>query len=232
MSISRKRTFILGLAVALVLPLSFYIIAKYLHKDRLDMPGYFVKDTDTAGKASPYHQVAEFIARNQMGDVVHLNADLLEKILVVNFMFTRCPSVCPRLTRAMLQLQKAYKPTPMRRNDTIMQLISITVDPDFDTVGALHAYSLHSGANPDHWWFLTAPKKDIYHYARHELHVASAEGEGDGGIDDFIHTQQIVLLDHNRHIRGYYDGLDSLAVERCANDISKLYIEKGIKQGK
>lgn len=223
--------YILGLAVAFLLPLSFYIIARVLHKDQLNMPGYYIADrvdsTQQNGKMhydTTFHRVAELSGINQFGDTVHLNKDLSNRILVVDFFFTNCPNICPQLTRNMGMLQRAYRRTPMSENDTIVQFISITVNPERDSARALFAYAKRFNADMNHWWFVTGNKKDLYNYARHELHVVAPDG--DGGADDFIHTEQMVLIDRDRYIRGYYNGLDSLEVGKCAFDIGRLNMQK------
>lgn len=180
--------------------------------DSMQKDGKMVYDTQ-------YHHVADLMLTNQLGQQVSLNKDLEGKILVVDFFFVNCPTICPRLTRNMAYLTKAFK-----KNDSIAQFVSITVNPGHDTFQVLREYADHYQANHDHWWFLTGDKKTIYDYARHELFVEATEG--DGGADDFVHTQKIVLIDKNRHIRGYYDGLDSTEIKRCADDIVLLWSEK------
>ena len=223
-----KSGIILLLAAALVvgLPLSFYLIAKIAGKDKLAMPRFYDAEgvKTPGGKDTLYHQVAELNGINQLGDRVGLNKNLQGKMLVVDFFFATCPTICPRLTRNMLMLEKAYHRTPMMRNDTLVQFISITVTPEIDSFQALRKYADHYGADNDHWWFITGNKKALYNYARNELHVETPEG--DSGADDFIHTQQIVLLDKSRHIRGKYDGLDTAGILRCAYDIGLLAMEK------
>ena len=108
--------------------------------------------------------------------------------------------------------------------DTAVQFISITVDPLRDSFQALRAYADRYKVNHDHWWFLTGDKKSIYDYARNELHLTV--GPGDGGADDFIHTEDLILLDGNREIRGYYEGLDTASIRKCADDIVLLTLEK------
>lgn len=126
----------------------------------------------------------------------------------------------------MRQLQTSFKKDRKKEAslDTIVQFISITVDPGHDTVQALRAYADRVGANHDRWWFLTGDKKTIYNFIRNELGIAS--GPGDGGADDFIHTEKFVLLDKNRFIRGYYDGLNDTSVRSCADDIVLLTLER------
>ena len=199
------------------------------------MPRYYVADrVDSTVKDgrkvydTTFHTVGELSAINQFGDKVSLNKDLPNRILLVDFFFTNCPSICPQLTRNMKLLQKAYRRTPMSENDTIVQFISITVNPERDSFPALHDYAKRFGVDMDHWWFITGDKKELYNYARHELHVVAPEG--DGGADDFIHTEQMVLIDRDRHIRGYYNGLDSVSLGHCAFDIGRLNMEKKHKK--
>jgi protein SCO1/2 len=231
---NKKNNFIkysLGLAVAIVLPLSFYIIAKVLKKDQIHMPRYFVADgVDSQlvdGKMrydTVFHRTAELEGINQFGDHVGINKDLEGKIVVINFFFTTCPTICPQLTRNVKMLQNAFRPTPMKKNDKAVHFVSITVNPERDSSHVLFEYAKKYKADMNSWWFLTGDKKALYNYARNELHVVSPEGNG--GADDFIHSQQIVLLDADRNIRGYYHGLDSLEVGKCAFDIGQLNMEK------
>lgn len=227
---SNKR-FILGLAVAFLLPLSFYFIAKSLSKDKIHLPGRYnverVENGDTI-----YHKVRDITLTNQLGDKVSLNSNRAGRILVINFFFTDCPVICPRLNRSIAVLQKAFRKNPKIENglDDSVQFVSITVNPVKDTFQLLRAYADRYGANHDHWWFLTGDKKDIYDYARNELHIAV--GPGDGGAEDFIHSEQLVLVDRNRVVRGYYDGLDSIQLRKCADDIVLLTMEKERKHKK
>ncbi len=228
---TRNKTAILGIAVALVLPLSFYIIAKGLGKDRLAMPNYYAHG-DTlnshkamaeieAGKISP---VPEFSCTNQFGDTVRLNRDLKNRLLVVNVFFTTCTSTCPKLTQNLRILEFAFRRTPMARNDTTVQFVSITVDPANDTTAALRAFAGKFKTDENHWWFVRADKKYTYDWIRNQLHLSTPGG--DGGAEDFIHSNTIVVLDKDRFIRGYYDGLDTASIGRCAYDLGLLAMEK------
>jgi protein SCO1/2 len=146
--------------------------------------------------------------------------------LVIDFFFINCPSVCQKLTGNMTMLQRAFRKNPRMETslESDVQFLSITVDPAHDTFPAMRAYADRFYANHDHWWFLTGDKQIIYNFARNELKVAV--GPGDGGADDFIHTEKLTLIDRERHIRGYYDGLDTADVRRCADDIVLLTLEK------
>jgi protein SCO1 len=233
MSKSTNTRLFLGLAVAFVLPLSFFMIAQVLSKDKIHLPSrYGVEKIDSAiidGKLETdtiYHTVGDLSLTNQLGEQISFNKELSGKILVVDFFFVNCPSVCPKLTGNIGMLQKAFRRNPKVENglDNTIQFVSISVDPVHDTFQALRAYADRFAVNHDHWWFLTGDKKAIYDFARNELKLAV--GPGDGGAEDFIHTEKLVLIDARRNIRGYYDGLDTVEIKRCADDIVLLTLEK------
>ncbi len=231
MSTFKNKTFIGGIAVTFLVPLCFYLVTRYASKGKVKIPGYYVVaeagdslrvdslPNETALRLNDHRLV------NQAGDSVSINADLKGKILVVNFFFTTCPTICPRLSNSVAVLQKAY-----RKNDSTFQFLSISVDPVRDTVNALKHYADRYGANWDRWWFLTGDKREIYQIARNELHLTAEPG--DGGADDFIHSDKIVLIDRDRFIRGYYNGLDSFEVKRCADDMALLMISKDKRKKK
>lgn len=211
--------------LAVLVPLTGYLIVDHYSQDVVPIPRYYIPEkVDTIVKDgittydTTFHVVKDFTFTNQMGQKVSLK-DLPGKILLVNFFFTSCPSICPRMMANLEKVQQAYI-----KNDTLLQLISLTVDPERDSSEQLRMYGVKHGINPDNWWLVTGDKKDIYDWARNEAFVSVTQG--DGGPDDFIHTEKLVLLDKDRHIRGYYDGLDSNAVRRCANDIAVLHLEK------
>jgi protein SCO1 len=226
-------SFIMGLAVAFLLPLSFYMIAKGLSKDKIYLPGFYgvdrVDSTTVDGKVSidtVYHKVSDLKLVNQLGQDITLNGTLENRILVVGFFFTNCSTVCPKLAGNITMLQKAFRRNPKMENalDNSVHFLLISVDPANDSVQALRSYADRFGANHDHWWFLSGDKQSIYNYARNELKLSV--GPGDGGAEDFVHSQKLVLLDARRHIRGYYDGLDTVEIKHCADDIVLLTMEK------
>lgn len=223
-----NKTFIGGLAVALLLPLSFYFITKvYLGKHNFHLPPHYVIDkvdtqmqNGTAHYDTIYHQVQDVVLTNQLGKQVSINKDLAGKALVIDFFFVNCPTICPRLTGNIAHfLQNAFK-----KNDSTVQFLSMTVNPVHDSFPVLRAYADRYHANHDKWWFLTGDKKAIYDYARNQLFVSVQPG--DGGPDDFIHTEKLVLIDKHRYIRGYYNGLDTADLKRCADDLALITIEK------
>lgn len=226
MKSNRSKKYIIGFAVAFLLPLSFYLIAIVKGKDKLALPKHYrLIALDTVIRDghrfqdSIYYQVPDITLTNQLGKVVQLNKDLKNKVLVIQFLFTNCSSVCPAITKNMGVLQKAFK-----KNDTLVQLISITVDPARDSVAAMRAYAERFHVNHDRWWMLTGEKQAIYNYAKDALQMQI--GNGDGGVEDLVHSDKLVVLDEQRVIRGYYNANDPFDLKRCADDVVLIGMEK------
>jgi protein SCO1/2 len=139
------------------------------------------------------------------------------KTYVADFFFTHCPSICPKLSSNLQKIQNAFKP-----EDEVM-LLSHTVDPVRDTPQRLSEYADRYEADSTRWFFVTGDKKALYDQARYGYFVSASEG--DGGEHDFVHTEKIVLVDPQGVIRGYYDGTDSLEVNRLVRDIIILKLE-------
>ncbi|GAA4301434.1 SCO family protein [Compostibacter hankyongensis] len=202
-----------------------YLIVRQISATTVRLPGYYIVDrVDSTGQDgrmqydTVYHQLGDFRLTNQLGHPVSLT-DVEGKVLLADFFFTSCPSICPRLSANMRRVQQAFA-----KNDSSLQLLSFTVDPEHDSVPKLKAYADQYGANHDTWWFLTGSKKTIYGIARNDFHLSVSGSDGDAG--DFIHTEKWVLLDKHRYIRGYYNGLDTADITRCINDIALLMLEK------
>lgn len=195
-----------------------------MSKGKVKMPGYYVVDKIERGDTT-YRPVSDLVLTNQFGHQVSLNNDLKGKIVVVDFFFSTCTSTCPRLTRNMKMLQNSFRKDPKKEGtlDSIVYFVSITIDPKHDTFQVLRAYADRFGVNHDNWWFLTGDKKTIYDFARKDLQLAV--GPGDGSAEDFIHPEVFALLDKDRYVRGYYDGMDEKEVRKCADDIVLLSME-------
>lgn len=211
------------------MPLIGYLIVDHYGKNVVHVPRFYAPEkVDTIvkdGKVSydtTYHTLKDFTLTNQLGQQVRLS-DMGNRILVVNFFFTSCPTICPTLTGNMKQVQAAFN-----KHDTLVQLLSLSVDPERDTVAAIKKYADKYGIDPKNWWLLTGDKKEIYDLARYEFFVNAVQG--DGGPDDFIHTEKFVVIDKDRHIRGYYNGLDTNDIRRMVNDIAVLHIAKDKKK--
>ncbi|MGX5817907.1 SCO family protein [Chitinophaga lutea] len=217
------------MALAILVPLAGYLIVDHYGKDVVHVPPFLIPErVDTLVKDGKtiydtvFHQVKDFTLTNQLGEQVKLS-DLKDRVVVVDFFFTSCPTICPTLTKHMKRVQDSYV-----KNDTLLALLSLTVDPERDTVATLKKYADHMGVDPKNWWLLTGDKKEIYDLARHEFFVNAVVG--DGGPEDFIHTEKFVLIDKDRYIRGYYNGLDTNDVRRMVNDIAVLHLAKDKKK--
>ena len=171
--------------------------------------------TDTA-----WHRIRNISFTNQLGNQVSLD-DLHGKVLVFDFFFTRCPSICPGLARKMKRLQDSFV-----KNPEIVQFISISVDPEHDSVVQLRKFADKINANHDSWWFVTGDKKDIYDFAMNELKASIADSNVDTA---FIHTENFFLVDTNRILRGWYNGFDSVKQQELVTAIPTLMLERDRK---
>ncbi len=223
-----------GLALALFLPIISYTIVKSFGENAVDMPRRYYADSVVTqvkdGKTSYdtlWHRLPNFTFTNQLGQQISLQ-DLEGKILVINTFFTRCPNICPGLTRNLRKLQASFEiPNPKKKtwgDTSIVYFLSFSVDPQRDTIAALKHWSDRFNVNSDNWSLLTGNKTDIYNFLLTELKLSALDGEG---IDsNFIHTEKVTLVDRDRTIRGYYNGLDSVSLNNLAADVGKLYLER------
>lgn len=228
---------LLGLSVALLLPICSYLILKYASGSAVDMPRRYLLDTVVErvekGKMitdTIWHQTSNIRLQNQLGDTVSLH-DKKGKILVVDFFFTHCGSICPKLTSNMATLQQSFiRGGNLRKkiDTSIVQFVSFTVDPERDSVPVLKAYADRFGVNHDNWWLLTGNRDSIYRFAFEELKVDKFSTEPVS--PDFVHTSRFVLIDKEYRVRGYYNGLDSVSIGKLARDIGLLMLEKDKKQ--
>ena len=221
---------ILSLMLAILMPLTGYLLVKHYSTEAVHMPRkYFEPDSivsrERNGKLvtdTVWHKVKNISFTNQLGKKVSLY-DLHGKIIVLDFFFTRCPSICPGLARNMKRLQDSYK----NGNDSMVQFLSISIDPEHDSVPQLRNFANRYTANHDSWWFLTGNKKDIYEFALQELKANVADTEVDTA---FIHTENFFLLDKERVIRGWYNGFDTIKQAKLVRDIPLLMLEKNKKR--
>jgi protein SCO1 len=220
---------ILALMLAIVMPLTGYYMVKYYSERDVQMPRRYFYDSvavnNDNGKTvtdTVWHSVRNIYFTNQLGKKVSLD-DLKGKILVIDFFFSHCPTLCPALARAMARLQNSFK----ENNDSIVQFISISIDPEHDSVPQLREFADRYTSNHDSWWFVTGNKKDIYDFALNEMKASVADSNVDTA---FIHTDNFFLLDKDRVIRGWYSGLDEDDQGRLVRDIPLLMLEKDKKK--
>ena len=162
------------------------------------------------------HFVSDFELINQNGDTI-TNKDYEDKIYVVDFFFTRCGSICPIMTNNMKKIQDKFL-----ENDNLM-LLSISVTPNIDNVETLKKYAKSKGVINSKWNIATGNKKHIYELARKSYFAVLKKG--DGGLQDFIHTPNFILIDKKKQIRGIYNGTDDIEIKRVINDIKTLQIK-------
>lgn len=160
-----------------------------------------------------YHKIADFSLINQNGKTI-TQADYKDKIYVADFFFTTCQTICPIMTDHMAKIQKATI------NDDDVMLLSHSVTPQIDTVAQLKRYALKKGVNDTKWNLVTGDKKQIYELARKSYMAVKTVGNGDEY--DMIHTENFMLIDKKKQIRGYYDGTDPEAIEQLLSDIKTL----------
>lgn len=164
-----------------------------------------------------YHTIAPFSMINQNGETI-TEKDYQNSIYVADFFFTTCPSICPIMTKNMYALQEKLIHYPQ------VKLLSFSVTPEIDSVAQLKRYAIKNKVNDTRWNLVTGSKKEIYQLARKSYLVV--KDDGDGGPFDMIHTENFVLVDRQKRIRGFYDGTQSSAMEEILEDIKILIEEK------
>ena len=162
---------------------------------------------------SDNHTVKDFNLINQNGIKVS-SKDYENKIYVVDFFFTSCPSICPIMTNNMLLIQEEF----IKNND--IKLLSMSVTPEIDNVQVLKKYAIEKGVIDSKWNITTGSKKHIYELARKSFFAVL--DKGDGGLQDFIHTPNFILVDTKKQIRGIYDGTVEKEISRLIQDINIL----------
>lgn len=166
------------------------------------------------------HTIGKFSFTDQLGETI-TQEDVKGKVYVVEYFFTTCGTICPKMNKQMQRVHKAFI-----KNDDV-RILSFTVDPEVDTVQQLKRYADKHGANAKQWHFLTGEKAALYDLARTSFFVlkpAEAENQGDVG-SDFIHTNNFVLVDKEMRIRGYYDGTSAKEVDKLIHDMEHLLEE-------
>ena len=167
----------------------------------------------TVQEVRKYHTIKDFKLVNQNGDTITQDF-YKDKIYVADFFFTTCQSICPIMTDHMLKIQERTI------DDPDVLLLSHSVIPVADSVPQLKKYALEKGVNDAKWNLVTGDKKQIYDLARKSY--LAAKSQGDAGPFDMIHTENFVLVDKKRRIRGFYDGTNPDAIENLMHDIEIL----------
>jgi protein SCO1/2 len=243
---------LLGIIIALIIPVVAYFIMRavptvippqrifYDSVSTKIVKGKEVNDT-------MWSHVPDFSFTNQMGqkvswkDMMYKRNDSMSegKIIVIDFFFTHCPTICPTMTKNMKLLRDNIKTNNLvgDREANFVQFLSVSVDPERDSVPELKKWADRFQVNPENWWLLTGNKKEIYDWAKNGLRLGVVDG---GNVDsNFMHPQLFMLLDKDRVIRArkdkdgnvqMYNGLDSNSLRNIAEDIVLLSLEKDPKK--
>jgi protein SCO1/2 len=225
-----------ALLVVVALPLLSYWLVNSLSRNAIAMPPHYYADTVVEkvvnGKQlsdTQWHRVSNIRLTNQLGEQVELDS-LGDKVIVMDFFFTRCPSICPGMTRNMKRLQDMmHARDPRRIIDTpLAHFVSISIDPERDSAPVLKRFADKYGVDHERWWMLTGDKEAIYRFAIQELKLGVIDGNGRDTL--FEHSPKFVLLDKERVVRGYYNGLDTTDLLRLSRDVVFLSLEKDRKK--
>lgn len=207
----------------LFIPMAFvgwFVFNKNEQKPLRTLP-YFGKKNTINESDTVFHTVKPFCFTNQYNEKV-TEETVKGKIYVTDFFFTTCQSICPVMSTELERIYKQFSNRP----DVL--ILSHTVAPEEDSVNVLMNYAKLHGVTNKKWLFLTGGKKHLYEMARQSYLLNAEEGKGDE--DDFIHTQNFALVDKERHLRGFYDGTDSLEVSRLIIDMNLLLEEYAYKE--
>ena len=194
---------------------SFYYVNKPIETLPIYSPSMVSKELveENIQFIKKYHKIKDFSMKNQNGETI-TQEFYNDKIYVADFFFTTCPTICPIMTENMGYVQEKIK------NDSVVLLLSFSVTPEIDSVEQLKKYALEKNVIESKWNLVTGNKKDIYNLARTSYLVAKTNG--DGGKYDMIHTENFVLVDKEKRIRGFYDGTNSKEMDQLLNDIKIL----------
>lgn len=167
-----------------------------------------------AEELDDFHRISTFSLLNQEGDTLS-TVDLEGKIYVADFFFTSCPGICPKMTSNMTLLQEAFLEDPS------VVLLSHSVTPERDSVPILKAYAEEKGILSSKWHLLTGDREQIYSLGRNDYFIEEDLGV-EKDVDDFLHTENFVLIDEDLHIRGIYNGLNKSDINQLIADIQTL----------
>ncbi len=210
-----KRFAWVMLALSAVILILFYNALKPKDKLPVYQPADFNPELvdSSLHYVKKYHTIADFKLINQNGQTV-TQADYEDKIYIADFFFTTCLTICPIMTKNMAEIQERIM------DDKDVLLLSHTVTPEIDTVAQLKKYARDKGVVDSKWNLVTGDKKQIYDLAR-KSYLAVKDYEGSGAFD-MIHTENFILVDKERRIRGTYNGTSAADIERLMQDLEIL----------
>lgn len=216
-NLARYKTLIITLVVlSIIIMTLIYSQLKVTPKLPIYQPDMVDKELvdSTMQYVKKYHKIADFKLTNQNGEII-TQKDYENHIYVADFFFTTCQTICPIMTEHMVQIQKELK------GDTLVKLLSHSVIPTYDTPDILKAYALKKGVDDQRWNLVTGSQEEIFTLAR-KSYLAVKDIPGTADDLDMVHTENFMLIDKKRQIRGYYDGTDPEAIKQLLEDIEIL----------
>ena len=225
MNYKRLTYGLLAIIITIILPLSilYYLSGAndYLIKIQKYYPSVDSVNTDKGlAYDTTYYTIPDFSLLNHTGDSIYRD-DLKDQFFVVDFFFTRCPTICPQMTSSMYEVQETFK------GINELKLLSISIDSEYDTMEILSKYARKHDAINDKWFFLTGDKKKIHNLASLGFKLSAVqEAEGSEGI---THSDRLVLVDKEGIIRGYYHGTDDDEVDKLIVELRMLIKESRLR---
>ena len=174
-------------------------------------PNWLIPNSEDEKK---FHKIPDFNLVNQLGDTISQKT-FQNKIYITDFFFTSCPGICSKMTGNMFEVQEAFK------DDAEILLLSHSVTPTIDSVPVLNTYAKNYNVIDNKWHLVTGDKTEIYNLGREQYFVENDLGVPKD-IDDFLHTENFLLIDKNKHIRGIYNGLNRASIAQLITDIKAL----------
>lgn len=197
---------------------------KVIETSRVEYLPYYNEESFTPNWMTPnsdeekaFHKIPDFKLINQLGDTISQKT-FDNKIYITDFFFASCPGICPKMTKNMFKIQEEFK------TDSEVLFLSHSVTPTIDSVSVLRNYAENNGVIDNKWHLVTGDKAEIYSLGRDFYFVENDLGE-QKSIDDFLHTENFLLIDKNKHIRGIYNGLNRASIAQLITDIKALKLE-------
>lgn len=197
---------------------------KVVETSRVENLPYYNEESFTPHWLTPnseeeqvFHKIPDFKLVNQLGDTI-TQKTFENKIYITDFFFTSCPGICLKMTGNMSKVQEEFK------SDAEIVLLSHSVTPSIDSVAVLKYYALDHGVIDNKWHLVTGDKNEIYNLGRNQYFVENDLGVPKD-INDFLHTENFLLVDKNKHIRGIYNGLNSASIDQLITDVKTLKSE-------
>jgi len=217
---SPKKVLLLG--VLLIVPVLVYLFLKVFGTNHYTLRTYMPAIEDTGEPViqngdTVFHRIPDFTLTAQTGQTIS-QQNLEGKIYVANFFFASCQDICKKMSSNLQQVQEAFIKEPN------VKIVSYTVDPERDSVAVLNKYAETYGADPEKWYLLTGPKSQIYQLAQEGYKLPAMQAPS--LIPDFIHSEKLLLIDEEKHVRGIYNGTDEEDVERLITEIKVLLQER------